>query len=210
MIYVSSSDPRIGGGPSHTDTNLDTNSGVLSRIKRVGGQWDPARSRPRARALGGEPSHQRSRARRERERAVRRRGRQHQPGGRPSNNFALLPEYALSAAILEIDLGAIGETTYDLPTLDDETRPGTDDANDPVRGQQRPEPGSSGPERARAGLRARVPESVRRRADRGGLPVLDRQRLQLRLGCAARRRRYGELHQPAETSPVPRSATACT
>ena len=54
--------------------------------------------------------------------------------GAPSNNFALLPEYALSAAILEIDLAAIGETTYDLPTLDDEERPGVNDANDPFGG----------------------------------------------------------------------------
>ena len=54
--------------------------------------------------------------------------------GAPSNNFALLPEYALSAAILSVDLDAIGNTTYDLPTLDDETRPGTADANDPFGG----------------------------------------------------------------------------
>lgn len=54
--------------------------------------------------------------------------------GAPSNNFAKLPEYALSAAILEIDLGAIGETTYNLPTLDDETHPGKQDNNDPFGG----------------------------------------------------------------------------
>ena len=56
--------------------------------------------------------------------------------GVPSNNFAFLPEYALSAAVLEIDLDAIGDTTYDLPTLDDEDRPGIVDENDisrPVR-----------------------------------------------------------------------------
>ena len=32
----------------------------------------------------------------------------------PSHNFALLPEFALSAAILKVDLTAIGNTTYDL------------------------------------------------------------------------------------------------
>ncbi|MGI9457830.1 MAG: malectin domain-containing carbohydrate-binding protein [Aeoliella sp.] len=53
--------------------------------------------------------------------------------GAPSNNFAFLPEYALSAAILSIDLDAIGETTYDLPTLDDEDHPGAD-PNDPFGG----------------------------------------------------------------------------
>ena len=42
--------------------------------------------------------------------------------GAPSNNFALLPEVALSAAVLSIDLDAIGNTTYDIPTLDDEER----------------------------------------------------------------------------------------
>ena len=45
-----------------------------------------------------------------------------------------MPEYALSAAILEIDLAAIGNTTYDLPTLDDEDRAGNPDANDPFGG----------------------------------------------------------------------------
>ena len=58
--------------------------------------------------------------------------------GAPSNSFALLPEYALSAAILTVDLDAIGETTYDLPTLDDPSRPNTgpggSDENDPFGG----------------------------------------------------------------------------
>src|SRR5690606_35790401 len=43
-------------------------------------------------------------------------------------------EFALSAAILKIDLNAIGNTTYDLHTLDDETRAGVNDANDPFGG----------------------------------------------------------------------------
>src|SRR6185436_5489872 len=54
--------------------------------------------------------------------------------GAPSHNFAMLPEYALSAAILSVNLNAIGNTTYDLPTLDDETRPGVNDSNDPFGG----------------------------------------------------------------------------
>ena len=54
--------------------------------------------------------------------------------GAPSNNFAHTPEYALSAAILEIDLAAIGNGPYLLPTLDDEDRPGVNDANDPFGG----------------------------------------------------------------------------
>jgi len=46
----------------------------------------------------------------------------------------MLPEYALSSAILEIDVNAIGNGTYDLPTLDDEDRPGANDNNDPFGG----------------------------------------------------------------------------
>ena len=54
--------------------------------------------------------------------------------GAISNNFALLPEYATSATILEIDLAAIGNTTFILSTLDDEDRPGDPDLNDPFGG----------------------------------------------------------------------------
>ena len=119
VIYASSSDPRIGGGNTREqgDLNLDTNSGILSRLTWDGSKWnkvDLVRGMPRS-----EENH-----------AVN--GMQLSPDGKklylavgsntnhgaPSNNFALLPEYALSAAILSIDLGAIGNTTYDLPTLD--------------------------------------------------------------------------------------------
>lgn len=133
VLYVSSSDPRIGAGSSGTDLNLDTNSGIISRLTWTGSKWDKldlVRGLPRSEenhgpngmaldpaanilylAQGGNTNM-----------------------GAPSHNFAYLPEYALSAAILSIDLGAIGNTTYDLPTLDDETRPGTSDANDPFGG----------------------------------------------------------------------------
>ena len=33
-------DPRIGAGPSGTDTNLDTNSGIVSRLTWNGSAWD--------------------------------------------------------------------------------------------------------------------------------------------------------------------------
>ena len=133
VIYVASSDPRIGAGPSGADLNLDTNSGVLSRLSWDGTQWnhlDLVRGLPRSEenhasnglamlpdsntlliAQGG-----------------------HTNMGAPSHNFALQPEYALSAAILQVDLDAIGETTYDLPTLDDLGQPGTTDNNDPFGG----------------------------------------------------------------------------
>ncbi|MBA3483921.1 MAG: hypothetical protein H0T51_19115, partial [Pirellulales bacterium] len=133
VLYVNSSDPRIGGGSSGADLNLDTNSGIVSRLTKVGGAWqklDLVRGLPRSEenhhanglqldaatntlyvAMGGNTNM-----------------------GAPSNNFSLLPEYALSAAILSIDLDAIGNTTYDLPTLDDETRATNNDANDPFGG----------------------------------------------------------------------------
>lgn len=133
VLYVSSSDPRIGGGSSGTDTNLDTNSGVISKLTWSGTAWqklDLVRGLPRS-----EENHAAN-------------GLQFNPAtntlylaiggltnmGAPSNNFAFLPEDALSAAVLSIDLNAIGNTTYDLPTLDDENRAGTADANDPFGG----------------------------------------------------------------------------
>lgn len=140
VIYVTSSDPRIGGNSAGTDTNLDTNSGVISRLTKNGNSWtrvDLVRGLPRSEenhspnglyydaasnslymAQGGNTNM-----------------------GAPSNNFALTPEYAYSTAILKINLTAIGNTTYDLPTLDDENRSniggaqaGYADANDPFGG----------------------------------------------------------------------------
>jgi uncharacterized repeat protein (TIGR01451 family) len=110
MLYVSSSDPRID------DPQADTNSGTVSRLTWTGTEWtklDLVRSLPRSAhdhlpnglaldavngtlylAQGG-----------------------HTNMGAPSFSFEYLPEYALSAAILSIDLNAIGEQTYDIPTL---------------------------------------------------------------------------------------------
>jgi N-acetylneuraminic acid mutarotase len=133
VIYVGSSDPRIGGGESGTSLGLDTNSGIISRLTWNGSSWqkiDLVRGLPRS-----EENHSVN-------------GLQLDPGtntlyvaqggntnmGAPSNNFADLPEYALSAAILSVDLDAIGDSTYDLPTLDDGHRAGTVDANDPFGG----------------------------------------------------------------------------
>ena len=136
VIYANSSDPRIGagssGGPNGNDLNLDTNSGILSRLQRSGGTWtktDLVRGLPRS-----EENHTGN-------------GLAMLPGnelllayggntnkGAPSHNFAFLPEFALSGAVLSIDLDVIGNSTYTLPTLDDEDRAGTADANDPFGG----------------------------------------------------------------------------
>ncbi len=126
IIYAASSDPRQAAGPSGNDSGLDTNSGILHRLTRTGGAWtklDLVRGIPRSEEnhvsnglvlvdnkiylnVGGNTNQ-----------------------GLPSNNFAELPEYALSASVLVIDLGAIGETTYDLPTLN-----GPADEYDPFGG----------------------------------------------------------------------------
>jgi N-acetylneuraminic acid mutarotase len=133
VIYVSSSDPRIGGGGSGTNTGLDTNSGIISRLTWDGGSWqrvDLVRGLPRS-----EENHSTNGLQLDPETNtlyVAQGGNTNM--GAPSNNFANLPEYALSAAILSVDLDAIGNSTYDLPTLDDGARPGVNDANDPFGG----------------------------------------------------------------------------
>ncbi len=40
ILYVSSSDPRIGAGPDGFDLNLDTNSGIISRLTWNGTSWE--------------------------------------------------------------------------------------------------------------------------------------------------------------------------
>lgn len=139
VLYVTSSDPRIGGGGTGGDKNLDTNSGVISKLTKNGRTWskiDIVKGLPRSEenhanngmaldpatntlyvAVGG-----------------------HTNAGAPSNNFAFITEYALSAAILKINLSQI-ETqfggSYNLPTLDDPTRTNTSpgvDQYDPFGG----------------------------------------------------------------------------
>jgi glucose/arabinose dehydrogenase len=54
--------------------------------------------------------------------------------GAPSERLRDLPEYALSGALLQIDLDRLSDECYDLPTLDDPERAGSDDQNDPYGG----------------------------------------------------------------------------
>ena len=132
-IFLVSSDPRQGAGPSGADLDLDTNSGILSRLYKQGATWvkeDLLRGLPRSEenhqgnglvfdqsgdklliSMGGNTNR-----------------------GAQAHNFAMLPEVALGAAIIEVDLNAIGTPPYDLPTLDDEDRPGVNDQNDPFGG----------------------------------------------------------------------------
>jgi len=150
VIYVSSSDPREGAGSGANDLNLDTNSGIISRLTKNGsGVWekvDIVRGLPRS-----EENHASN-------------GVQIDPtgtklllaqggntnAGAPSNNFAFASETALSAAVLSIDLVAIEAMPiktdaygqhyiYDIPTVNDPNpgrahNPDGSDANDPFGG----------------------------------------------------------------------------
>jgi N-acetylneuraminic acid mutarotase len=136
IIYLVSSDPRIGS-PQSGELDMDTNSGILSSLTWDGDSWekrDLLRGLPRSKEqhsvqgvihdettghlllmAGGQTNN-----------------------GAPSDNFMNVPEYALSAAILDVDIAALEAmpSTYDLPTLDDEARAGVDDANDPFGGNK--------------------------------------------------------------------------
>jgi hypothetical protein len=120
VVYVSSSDPRVGEAGS--ETSLDTNSGMISRLTRDANGWhrlDLVRGLPRSEenhatnALALDPATNTL--------YVAQGGNTNM--GAPSLNFGDLPEYAYSGAILKVDLNAIGDTTYDLPTLVDDNLP---------------------------------------------------------------------------------------
>ena len=134
VLYVSSSDPRLA---TFEDTNLDTNSGIVTQLTWNGTEWeavDIVRGLPRSEEnhsvngmelsadgtklylmVGGNTNN-----------------------GAPSDFFAYTGEYALSGTVLEIDLedienrpiltdllggqnGTSRQYVYDLPTLDDPT-----------------------------------------------------------------------------------------
>ena len=144
VMYVSSSDPRIGGGTSGGDVNLDTNSGVISRLtQQPDGSWqrvDLVRGLPRSEENHSVNGMQLSADGKTLYLAVG--GNTNK--GAPSAQFAYLPEDAYSAAILSIDLTAIDAMPtktdqfgnaykYNLPTL---PAASTDPfPNDPFGGQ---------------------------------------------------------------------------
>ncbi|MFD2542006.1 HYR domain-containing protein [Lacinutrix gracilariae] len=135
ILYVTSSDFLFGGGGAGSDTNLDTNSGILSKLEWNGTSWDKVdliRGLPRCEenhAINGMDTFERA-------------GNKYllivQGGntnkGAPSNNFAGTPEYFLSASMLIVDLTQLEgmptytdprnntDYVYDLPTLNDPTR----------------------------------------------------------------------------------------
>ncbi|MFK7849126.1 MAG: T9SS type A sorting domain-containing protein [Rhodothermales bacterium] len=140
VIYATSSDPRAGGGGIFHDSGLDTNSGIIHRITKENGTWkkiDLVRGLPR-----NEENHSTNGLQLDEANNILyvASGGMTNAGG-PSNNFALTTEYALSAAILKVDLNMIdampvlGEGdklyVYDLPTLDDPTRANANGIDDP-------------------------------------------------------------------------------
>ena len=128
-IYATSSDPRIGGGEKLEPTDADTNSGVLSLLTRTDRGWqrrDLVRGLPRSRENHSTNGLAIDRARQTL--YVAQGGNVNK--GAPSSHFGVLPQYALSSAVLSIDLRAIGMETYNLPTLDD----GDSGSHDPFGG----------------------------------------------------------------------------
>lgn len=142
VLYISSSDPRIS---SNGDVNLDTNSGVITRVTQgTNGEWeavDIVRGLPRS-----EENHSTNGLTLSADGTklyVQNGGNTN--NGAPSGFFSYTGEYALSGTLLEIDLvdiasrsiltdsdagqgGTARSYVYDLPTLDDPSVP-----NDGVR-----------------------------------------------------------------------------
>ncbi|HEY8400720.1 MAG TPA: T9SS type A sorting domain-containing protein [Cytophagaceae bacterium] len=140
IIYVSSSDSRIGAG-AFGDINLCTNSGVISKLYKEGGTWkkmDLVRGLPRS-----EENHSVNGLVYDKVKNmlyITVAGNTN--AGGPSKLFTYHSEYALSAAILSVNLTMIealptkdatgtNPYKYDLPTLDDPTRPNLADGSDP-------------------------------------------------------------------------------
>ena len=150
VLYVTSSDYRIGGGGGGADLDLDTNSGIVHELRRQpDGSWarvDLVRGLPRSEENHASNGMQLSP---DGQTLYLAQG-GHTNAGAPSNNFAFVTEYALAAAVLTIDLAAIEAMPtltwhedgslykYDLPTVDDPTRPNTGpggaDVGDPFGG----------------------------------------------------------------------------
>jgi len=148
ILYATSSDSRVGG-PSG-DKDLDTNSGVITRIAWQGSDLDdPAGFWEAVDIVRGLPRSEENHATNGLEFVtvagndyliVSQGG--HTNAGSPSTNFAWTTEYALSAALLSVDLTALEAMTpqtdgartflYDIPTLDDPTRANANGIVDPT------------------------------------------------------------------------------
>ncbi|MFD1568729.1 malectin domain-containing carbohydrate-binding protein [Halolamina litorea] len=110
IVYVSSSDPTIDVGTDDDDT--DTNSGAISRLTLDWGSSDSLNGVDHDVMVLGLPRSEENHATNGLDLSadgetlyVAQGG--HTNKGAPSDNFGHTPEYALSAAVLEIDLAAI-------------------------------------------------------------------------------------------------------
>jgi hypothetical protein len=137
VIYVNSSDPRI-------NVRVDSNSGILHRISmNADGEWE------RLDLVRGLPRSQHDHAPNGVEYVVGSDGKTFlllnigglTNAGAPSSPLEFLAEYALSGAVLKVDLDALAALPtltdvygarylYNLPTLDDPTRPGVNEGVD--------------------------------------------------------------------------------
>ncbi len=132
VLYVTSSDPQV---VTNGDSGLDTNSGTLSRLTWNGSSWDHVqlvRGLPRSEenhATNGMALDQSDNTL-----YIIQGG--HTNMGAPNSDFSGTPEYALSGALLSVDLDAIEamptqqdgsgqDYKYNIPTIDDPTRPNT-------------------------------------------------------------------------------------
>ena len=135
-----------GGATTSTSTRTRAS---LSRLTRSGSAWVEAGPRARAAALGGEPHGQRARAQRRTATRCTSRRAATRTRARRRTTSRCLPEYALSAAILSIDLAR--DRQHDLRPADARRpdRPGTPTTNDPFGGNDGHEPGAARARRAR-------------------------------------------------------------
>jgi len=144
IIYVTSSDFRIGGGGnSDLDLDLDTNSGIITRFTWTGTSWDVVdlvRGLPRSEENHATNGLEFVTVNGTNYLIVSSGGTTN--AGSPSAKFALANEYALSAALLSVNLdmlNAMGIQTdgngrqyiYDLPTMDDPARANVNGITDP-------------------------------------------------------------------------------
>ncbi|MEM9435142.1 MAG: putative Ig domain-containing protein [Pseudomonadota bacterium] len=151
IVYASHSDIKIGagGGGGSGDVGLDTNSGVITRIKvAVDGDKNVTENEALD-LIRGLPRSEENHATNGLELTINANGDPilliasggHANAGAPSVNFVGLPEYTYSAAVLSADLNALAaieaakksvdpdiDHVFDLPTLDDPTRPNFKDA----------------------------------------------------------------------------------
>ena len=143
VIYATSSDNLIGGGGSGNDQNLDTNSGMLSKLTFNGSTWD------KVDLVRGLPRCEENHSTNGMDIFVKdgitymllQQG-GHTNMGAPSNNFVGTSEYLLSGSLLIVNLTQLEsmptfidprsntEYVYDLPTINDPEKEDIDNTDE--------------------------------------------------------------------------------